>query len=133
MNDVIPFKKPESLIYVCACGCATFELWNDLTATCSFCRKNPSEEVGGWTEAGHVWAGDEYTRDVVGNTLPSFARRVVMKHAEAENAVAVLVVKDTGSSHFWGDVSTLKQLEWLERKISAMTADLRTRLEAQRP
>lgn len=117
---VLKRREPEEkrLIWVCQCGCSTFELSNDGSAQCAFCRET-REEGGGWFRKDHEpeWMGDEPISDVQGNGSVEFAQRVVAKRALSDDAVALIVIRENGTIHVWSDLETDEQVDWTKRRI----------------
>jgi hypothetical protein len=128
MSEVIPFKNakplPEIKVWVCLCGCCTFEMLSDSTARCAMCAGVIAGEEGGWhaPDVDTVWDGDAPVRDVYGNGCEDFARRLVVRYAEDPDACAVLVFSHDGAIKTWCAVETPEQLEWFYRKLDEVRA-----------
>lgn len=126
MSDVVKFgpKAPKTpLIWVCTCGCSTFELLSDNTVRCPVCEIVSPSPDGGWyaPETDKMWEGKESDeapiRDISGNGSVEFARARLRKYATDEDAMAICVFKEDGAVHTWSMVETAEQLEWLKRKL----------------
>lgn len=108
-------------IWVCSCGCSTFELCSDASATCAACGNKPDSEEGGWftpPDTDAAWEGDAPVRDVSGNGSVDFARHQLSEHAKAPDAVLIVVVKEDGTRHTWCSADTDEQVEWAERMLA---------------
>lgn len=118
-ENVVPLRKtPERMIWICACGCSTFELSSDGTAQCAFCH-HTREADGGWLrqEMEPEWDGDAPVANVRGNGSVEFARRVTAKRAMADDAVTVVVIRNEGNIHVWSDLETDEQVAWAKRRL----------------
>lgn len=121
-DNVVPLRKEEEpeerLIWICQCGCSTFELSNDGTAQCAFCHHTRHEE-GGWfrKELQPEWDGDAPVANIQGNGSVEFAQRVVAKRAVSPDAVALVVVRSEGTIHTWSNLETDEQVSWACRRL----------------
>ena len=125
MDNVISFnqkREPAEMIWVCACGCSTFEVYQGGFARCALCGSNlEKDECGGWytPDAGSDWVGDEPIKDISGNGDVDFARKLTIKRAGEPEVCALVVIKDDGTIHVWSDpmVDSTEQAEWVVRQI----------------
>lgn len=119
MSDVIKFPTSDATrIWVCDCGCSTFELLSTGDTQCASCGEVSSNE-GGWftPDSDNEWNGETPVRDVKANGCVDFSRRKLVQYAQSSDACTILVVDADGSVHLWTEVSTPEQLEWLRRKF----------------
>lgn len=133
MTEIVNFpakeKQPEPLIWVCECGCSTFELCNDGTGRCALCNSVIGDEAeGGWLvpATDKEWEGDDPVRDVSGNGEPDFARRVTSKRVLEDDVVLVVVVKQDGTVSTWTDIETDEQRAWAKRQLDRVPGILKT-------
>jgi hypothetical protein len=125
MSDVIPLKtkkeEPKPLIWVCECGCCTYELFSDSTVRCAVCGEATGGPDGGWDvpETDKKWDGEAPVRDISGNGSEVFARRRMDTYVKDPNACVIIVFDETGSIHTWSKVETKAQLEWFREKLDA--------------
>lgn len=121
-------EPAEPNIWVCACGCSTFELCSDATATCAACGHKPDPEEGGWftpPDTTNMWEGDTPVRDISGNGSVEFARYQLSNHAAAPDAALIVVVKEDGTRHAWCNSETDEQVEWAERALAKAAQTIR--------
>ena len=126
MSEIIAFPgtlEPAALeprIWICRCGCSSFNLREDGSTVCALCSL-VDDAHGGWTRLGEE---QEYTGDVEpiscvqGNGDVEFARRVVTKRAYEPDAVSIIVIREGGSIHVWTGAETREQAEWVQRRIT---------------
>lgn len=119
MSDVVKFptKAKEPMIWVCNCGCSSFELLSDATARCALC--GVISENGGWhlPDTDAVWEGEHPVREVSGNGDPEFAKRVTTKRALEDDVVLIAVLKEDGLLATWTNVETPEQRDWVDRQL----------------
>lgn len=126
MGEVVglPTAK-EPRIWVCNCGCSTFDLLETGAARCAACGADQSVDGSGWSK----WTAesrhneDEAFRDVRGNGSIEFARRRIANMAQDQDAALLVVVKTNGTIQAWSEAETKEQLAWARRKLS-QAADL---------
>ena len=133
MTDIVKFpakaKVQEPLIWVCQCGCSTFELRNDGTGRCALCGDVIRDDAeGGWLtpETDKEWEGDDPVRDVSGNGDPDFARRVTAKRVLEDDVVLVVILKESGAISTWTIIETQEQREWADRQLDRVSDILST-------
>ena len=122
MSDVVRFPEAKTVIWVCGCGCTSFELLGDLTARCVLCGAKPTTEVGGWfpSEKGQAWIGDLPTSEVASNEDGTgFMRRLASRRAAQENVVLTLACEDTGRLHLWADAHDEEQRQWARDRLAS--------------
>lgn len=126
MSEVVKFgpKAPKDpMIWVCECGCSTFELLSDNTVRCPVCETVSPSPDGGWyaPDTDKTWEGKDPDegpiRDISGNSSVEFARARLRKLASDDEAVGVCVFKADGSVHAWSMVETAEQLQWFREKL----------------
>lgn len=120
MTEVIPLKsKKEPKIWVCQCGCSTFELLSTGEVRCPVCLVVSDAPDGGWAPDHEAadWEGDAPIRDISGNGSVDFARHMLVNHAKDPEACAIVVFKLSGSTHVWSMTETQEQLEWFRQKL----------------
>jgi hypothetical protein len=119
MSDVIDFPdvKPSNEIWVCNCGCSTFELHGDGRAKCSNCGIYPDTSAGGWFD--EVVDGPKRDRDAdapfrnrQGNNSVEFSRSLVNKAASDVDACVVVVINENGRVFSWSTAETQEQVQW---------------------
>lgn len=121
-------EPAEPNIWVCVCGCSTFELCSDATATCAACGNKPDPEEGGWftpPETDATWEGDAPVRDISGNGSVEFARYQLSSYAAAPDAALIVVVQENGTRHAWANAETDEQVEWAERALAKAAQTIR--------
>lgn len=125
MSDVIEFPggdEPEE-IWVCGCGCRSFELRADGTAACSACFSDLDVDGGGWYDI--VADGPKWDRetpifvDLAGGDTADFARAKVAKAASDPSARAVVVVWEGDRVTAWVDAGTTEELEEISELIDS--------------
>lgn len=119
MTNVVSLKRPPRQIWVCKCGCSSFELFNTNDIRCALCGTESEWQKGGWFEATDlpIWSGGQPTREISGNGDVEFVRRVTQQRSMDPDAVAVVVIKKSGVMHAWCSLETKKQRDWLARRL----------------
>ena len=128
MSNVVSLTRPAPRIWVCGCGCSSFELNDDLTAQCALCGAKPNTEVGGWFAAdrGSEWTGDEPVREVAGNGDANFSKGILANRLKDGDAVLAVVVREDGTIHTWTCIETDEQRRWADRKLRKVKSILET-------
>lgn len=111
-----PKREAEAAIFVCGCGCASFELNGDGTATCRTCRTVPHE--GGWKTRGPddpVFDGDVAFSD--GGNGDGFAERKIKR--DVQKAEWIICGTWEGRIMSWADgfIETPEQEAWLRNGV----------------
>lgn len=118
----IPEKKKDQenqMIWVCSCGCSTFELSIKAIAHCSACGAPTIDEDGGW----HVpaverkWQGEEPFQDICGNGSLEFAKRRMAQRVTDPGTCLIVVATEDGSVSAWSRAETQEQLDWVDEKL----------------
>ena len=133
MAEVIPLPSTaqETYIWVCDCGCTSFELMSNDTALCALCGSPRISDtpLGGWhrTDTDPDWDADRLppVRQIGGNGDPDFAKRVTMRRIEHSDVVAVVVLREGGGVHTWSNLETDDQVAWVQRKLEQAVTLLR--------
>lgn len=126
MAEIISLK-PEPMLWICACGCSTFEILSDGSANCAACCSPHDVDGAGWSS----WVAmsdkneDSTFRDVQGNGSVEFARRRVAQMATDDTAAVVVVARRDGSVSTWSEVETADQAQWVRERLT-QAADLIT-------
>lgn len=125
MADNVFMMLRDPLVWICNCGCSTFELRSDGAAACAACDTPQSVDGAGWSSwsAQSAKAEPETFRDVQGNGSVEFARRRVAQMATDETAAVVVVVRRDGSISTWSEAETAAQSKWCRRRLK-QAADL---------
>jgi hypothetical protein len=108
--------RDEKMIWVCNCGCATFELNSDGSATCRNCRE--VSDRGGWkvrepedpTFDGPVSYAD------AGNDS-DFAERKIKREAQKANWIICGTYEGRIMSWCEGFIETAEQEAWLRKGV----------------
>lgn len=113
-------------IWICGCGCSTFELFEDGGHGCAACGLEFHE--GSWYEvvpdAGE-YQGEPF-RDVMWNGCVDFARRRVKRLVEGDDVVMIVVAKSGGEVSAWfGGDATAERKAWFGRRLSDARAMLK--------
>jgi uncharacterized Zn finger protein (UPF0148 family) len=107
------------MIWVCGCGCSTFELLSDGKVRCAMCEDVTEAENGGWhpPEDAPEWEGEPPVRDLNGNGSVEFARAAMVRYAKAKEATMIIVADEDGSIHAWSAAETDEQIAWVKSKL----------------
>lgn len=121
-NNVValPAAAPDdTYVWVCRCGCSTFQLYTDGIIECAMCFETHDADAGGWAPppADRKWEGDTPVQDVAGNGSEEFARRRIQSVASEPDAAAIIVVREN-TSHAWSKCETPEQYAWLEKQMA---------------
>ena len=120
MADVIPLVSVEPMLWVCNCGCSSFEVLSDHTLRCAMCG-TVSQDVGGWSlpDPSNIRDPDlpAPIRQVGGNGEVDFARNATLRHSEETDVVAHAVIKEGGRIHLWSNAETPDQRAWIRRRF----------------
>lgn len=130
MSKIVKFpvkEIPPAMVWVCSCGCSTFELLSDQTALCALCQK-PVTDAGGWytPETTKTWEGDDPVRDVSGNGSEEFAKRIAISRASEEGVCLITTVKEDGTVSCWSNLEAPEQREWADRQLKRVKSILDT-------
>lgn len=108
----------SAAIWVCRCGCSTWELCEDGSGRCANCNM-PSPCAGKWyrikPDAGDVDAAPYGM--VRGNGSVSFARERLKRLSGSEDAAMLIVAMSDGSVSLWCAAETKKQRRWAFRRL----------------
>ena len=127
MADIVPFPAagevtpevtPSPQIWVCNCGCSSFQLFNDDTVPCALC--GAQSPHGGWTPAADspTWEGPAPTTEISTNdNSVDFARKRVLNRANEDGTLAIVVLQEDGTISTWSRVKGEEQLAWLEERL----------------
>jgi len=107
MTDVIEFpdRTGRDEIWVCSCGCRSFELRSNGTSACAACFGEVDVDAGGWYDDvvdGPKWDRENpIFRDLAGGDTTEFARAHVAVAASDPSARAVVVVWENDRVTAW--------------------------------
>ena len=120
MGNVVRFSAKEPLIWVCNCGCSTFELLDSGIASCAACGSVADVDGSGWSSWTAVsrHSEDEAFTDIQGNGSVEFAKRRVARLAQDDDVSVLVVIRSDGGLTVWSAAETQDQIEWVKRKIS---------------
>lgn len=115
MGDVISLKQPEPRIWVCGCGCCTFEMYEDGSARCAMCDGVAGN--GGWMvpDTDEVYTGNAVTVVRGNDDGGEIARRRLLR--AAGTARLVIAAQDDGALSTWSTVETQDQFDWVMRRL----------------
>ena len=115
---VVDFPPKLEQIWVCLCGCSTFELLASGTTRCAACSV-VSPDNGGWytPPTKTQYTGPEPFEDVQGNGEVEFSRRRMSRRAMDPNTCCVVVILRDGAVSTWADFETLEQCNWLKKRL----------------
>lgn len=133
-DNVVTFKgktkePQERLIYVCTCGCRTFNMFADGNIICSYCDRELGPDEGnqdGWRKCLPVPPPVVEQDDggtVNEHMLPdeTLARRSVMKRvnewSDSKGLVFVYAYHDNGAGTGWMEIETEHQKQWMIDKL----------------
>ena len=121
MADIKSFpKKTEAKtepkparIWVCNCGCCTFELLETGETRCAVCSATEAHG-GGWHTNPHEqeWAGDSPMKDIRGQDEVSFVKSLMKSRIEDDSAALVVMLEKSGRLHTWSVAETKEQSDW---------------------
>ena len=126
MTNVITLPKKEDQVWVCKCGCYTFELRGDGKAVCAGCRVEPTDGDGlGWWRPKRE--GDQEvdpnmrpTASVVSN-VENYTRHAMEHRVKDPTITWVVCGRDDGSVHSWkvhpAEDGSPDRNRWLLRRL----------------
>lgn len=124
MSEVVDF--PGKRIFVCLCGCSTWELLEDGTTRCAAC-ENVTLDGGSWfyerPEAQE--RSDPPFRDIQSNLSVDFSRRRMAALAADGDAALIVVAKEGGCVSAWSAADTKERFAWARRKMKVAVGLLR--------
>ena len=127
MGEVHSLDKPEPRVWICACGCSSFELFSDGTVRCAACQGLHDNYVAGWlTRCGDRETAIDETEtfsSVGGNGSMDFARRRIAQIAQDDSTVLLVVARRDGHVSTWAVADTDEQFDWVRERLS-QAADL---------
>ncbi|MFY0633673.1 MAG: hypothetical protein JXQ91_07670 [Vannielia sp.] len=121
-GNVVNFPDQKDEIWVCGCGCSSFQLNGDGSTECAAC--------GGWCEDNSGWYAEisdgpeldpsiNPISDIQGNGSVDFARRRVRQLAGQEDAALLIVATTDGAVSVWCNAETPEQMAWHFKRLSA--------------
>ena len=123
-DNVVILAKPDPMIWICDCGCSTFNLRDDAEAECAACDALVVGAGQGWYEriADQPKRDpnlEDPTADVQSNGSEDFARRRIASFAHDDDVFCNIVIRDDGTVHVWGRerLETRAQISWMTRKL----------------
>jgi hypothetical protein len=121
MSEVVQFPAKSEDIWVCQCGCGTFELLAVGTARCAACETPAGAEQGGWNPPKNApeWIGDPPIMDLHGNGSESFARVRMAQIVKDQDVSVIVIARDNGTVHAWSSAETPEQLAWVKERLAA--------------
>lgn len=133
MGDIHEIRRPPPRIWVCDCGCSTFELWADGSSKCAACGSNHEGHGSGWLERSQDREsrhsdGDTFT-DVQGNGSEEFARRRVARMAADDDAALVVLARNDGSVSVWSKAETKAQTKWARQRLKIAAKLVRRKVD----
>lgn len=126
-DNVINFRKepePKDLIWVCACGCQSFTLRQDMQAECQQCGVLAVDELGAWkTELPEppddvpVVEKSPVKVTVIGDDVLALKR--VLATADVDKTCFVAVVQKDGHVTTFGDkVDFQEGIDWVDARLA---------------
>lgn len=128
MDNVIPLFREE--IWVCECGCATFQLYANGSAKCAHCM-GVVEGSGSWfEEISSVSSRTDKTpfTDIFGNGSSDFSRARIARLAAAKDLVMMALAMEDGTVTVWNAAQTPEQARWVVRKMRQLKRLMRRQL-----
>ena len=127
--SVLAFPRPPRVIWVCGCGCASFDLHADGGIECAAC-DTPigTDEFSGWFDPmpDRDYSSDaNVSSNVHSNGSVDFARHRAMRYATSDDAVCIAVVDRDGTVHAWSEADTIERMRWVRRKLAAAAGMIR--------
>ncbi len=123
-----PKTTDRDLIWVCNCGCASFELRGDGSAVCRACESDVSEPGAWWDSVKNGPTTDATPEYQDGGNGPEFAERLAKRHAQ--DADILIAIRQNGRVQTWArDLTTREQFEWLQRRVEDAMRLLESDLE----
>jgi hypothetical protein len=139
MGEVINIRSEEEseLIWVCQCGCSTFELLSSQELRCANCELMSTFETAAWDnywDKGEMRADDAAPRfsDVQGCGSVDFARARLNRIASQSDVALLVVATEDGSVSVWSSDRGEDHLAWAEERIDIAHALLGNRIGCSR-
>lgn len=128
--SVLEFPARECRLWICACGCSTFELWDDGIGYCASCGEPTDCDGGSWYS--EIKCGpdrdpdaEQPVRETQGNGSIDFARHSALRRASDPDAVMIASADPDGSCSIWVNAATADQKEWFLKRLEQMTEMVR--------
>ena len=122
MTEIVSFPSPERLIWVCDCGCSTFNLFSDGMAACSLCQAPVTGAMDGWQSRTESAKAREEPltsmSDYQGNGSPEFALALIRKTASDPDVKLVIVATGDSRTRVWAAADTQPEMEWTKDRIT---------------
>lgn len=141
MSDIIDLKavresignvQDEPQVWVCGCGCRTFELWSDHTERCALCAAIVTGHEGGWyklTESDARWEGGSPAVNVNVNNCVHFVRHQLAEKSLDDNICAIVLVDDDARISTWTNITSPHQMKWLLGLLEEAAGDFTRRMQ----
>lgn len=121
MADIVHLAAPKVRIWICDCGCSTFNLVSDGSAICANCEADHEGAGAGWLDRCESrqtrHAETEVFSDLQGNGSIEFARRRIAHMAAGDDVAMIVIARDCGSISTWSKAETVEQDRWMRRKL----------------
>lgn len=119
MGDVttIGGGDAEPRLWVCDCGCSTFEIREDASICCAHCAVISQTELGGWYSPEAKAAAEPERFVVAGNGCVDFVRRRLSKTMMDDDVVGLVMIRDEGTVSFWHTADTPERVKWFKRRL----------------
>lgn len=121
MTKVVDFRQKDPMIWVCDCGCSTFNLLSDGKAACSVCAAPVVGAVDGWQDDTITARPREKPlvprNDHQGNGSAEFALALIRKSVMSDAAVLIVVAESDSRTRLWAAANTKEQIKWTRERL----------------
>lgn len=126
MADVVQFPdradgpSDHDYLWICPCGCVTFEVRGDGSFVCANCAETSDVDQGGWFKQGEPEIDCAEERVVRGNDPDDirFLRQRISRMVLEEDTCGVVVIRQDGGITFMEDACTDDRKSWYRRRLN---------------
>lgn len=132
-DNVIPFKQPELLIFVCSCGCQSYRIQSDCTIEC--CNCHDVKAFGEWVKHLPPVLSDPPERTSAGTLIVTahgseeLAKRRVLRDIELwmrnDELMLLSAFNKSGGGKHWFNLKTEDDKEFLLNRLAEMYAQVK--------
>lgn len=127
MSEIIPLPQKQRRLWICQCGCSSFDLLDDGSASCAACEEPAHSDAGGWftdvdSGSDRPEGLDPPFNDIQGNGSVEFARRRIEAMTRGSDVVGIVCLRSNGAISTWTEADTGERVRWVCDQLDAAKA-----------